>query len=81
MDTQFDLGLHGGRVLRPAVIPRNINPGIITRNFKLSCAGQIFSGVLEDEMYMSDVVENAKVCIGHVDMYTYVSKSSNFLTV
>lgn len=60
METQFDVDKYGGRIFRPAVIPRHINPGIATSNFKLECEGMIGTKVLEDEMYMSEIVMMAE---------------------
>lgn len=59
MDNRFNINKYGGRIFRPGVIPRNLNPWIVTPNFSLQCKGKIFSGVLEDEMYMSDIVSKA----------------------
>lgn len=59
MDNRFNVGKYGGRIFRPGVIPRNINPWIVTPNFSLQCKGKIFTGVLEDEMYMSDIIAKA----------------------
>ena len=56
METQFDTDKYGGRIFRPGVIPRHINQGITTPNFKLQCGGKISTNVLEDEMYMSGIV-------------------------
>jgi hypothetical protein len=56
METQFHVEKYGGKVFRPAVIPRHINTSIATTNFKLECEGKICTKVLEDEMYMSEIV-------------------------
>ena len=56
METQFQVEKYGGKVFRPAVIPRHINTSITTSNFKLECEGKICTKVLEDEMYMSEII-------------------------
>jgi hypothetical protein len=38
------------------VIPRHSNQGIVTSNFKLVCEGKVGTKVLEDEMYMSEII-------------------------
>lgn len=44
------------RIPRPLVIPRSKNEAITSENFSLACAGKLGAGVLEDEMYMSEIV-------------------------
>lgn len=44
-------------VPRPLVITRHNNPSILGRNFALACAGKVCAKVLEDEMYMSELIE------------------------
>lgn len=60
MDTQFNEEKYGGLIHRPEVIPRHINPGIATPHFNLQCSGRVGTKVLEDEMYMSEVIMMAE---------------------
>ncbi len=60
MDTQFHIERYGGRIMRPAVIPRNHNPSIAMQHFSLQCGGKVGTKVLEDEMYMSDIIMMAE---------------------
>jgi hypothetical protein len=60
METQFEVDKYGGSIFRPAVIPRHCNQGISTNNFRLVCEGKIGSRVLEDEMYMSEIIMMAE---------------------
>lgn len=48
------------RIPRPLVIPRSKNDGIDTPNFNLVCAGRLGAKVLEDEMYMSEIIMMAE---------------------
>lgn len=48
------------RIPRPLVIPRNKNDTIVTPNFTLQCAGKLGSNVLEDEMFMSEIIMMAE---------------------
>jgi hypothetical protein len=51
-------------VPRPLVMARPANPSILTRNFKADYEGRIGSKVLEDEMFMSEILEMAAdLCI------------------
>lgn len=45
---------------RPLVLPRSKNETITTPNFQLVCAGKIGAGILEDEMYMSEIIMMAE---------------------
>ena len=47
MDTQFNEKRHGGRIFRPAVIPRPVSEGIANKNFSLKCKGMVGTKVLE----------------------------------
>jgi hypothetical protein len=61
MHTQFsDPKTQEDRIFRPAVIPRHHNPGIASANFKLQCCGEIGTKVLEDEMWMCEVIALGK---------------------
>lgn len=60
METQFNEKRHGGRIFRPCVLPRPLNPGIVTPNFKLLCEGRVGTKVLEDEQYMSEIIMAAE---------------------
>jgi hypothetical protein len=59
MDTQYHEDKYGGRIFRPAVIPRHVNQHIGTPNFELQCPGRIAARVLEDEAYMSNLIATA----------------------
>lgn len=48
------------RIPRPLVIPRNRNDTIVTENFTLQCSGKVGANVLEDEMYMSEILMMAE---------------------
>ena len=57
MDMQYELDDQDVlRIPRPLVIPRPIDKDIVLPNFKLKCGGKIGSGVLEDEMFMSEII-------------------------
>lgn len=60
MDTQFEVDKYGGRIMRPAVIPRHSNEGFSSSHFTLQCPGRVGTKVLEDEMYMSDIIMAAE---------------------
>lgn len=60
MDTQFQVDKYGGRIMRPAVIPRHSNEGFSSSHFTLQCPGRVGTKVLEDEMYMSDIIMTAE---------------------
>jgi|688.fasta_scaffold1145943_1 hypothetical protein len=58
METQYEATEEEDvlRIPRPMVLPRGVNPSIVSANFKLQCAGKVGAGVLEDEMFMSEIV-------------------------
>ena len=48
------------RIPRPLVLPRAKNDTIVSPNFAFVCPGKIGSCVLEDEMYMSEIIMMAE---------------------
>ena len=79
METQFCKDRYGGEIFRPLVIPRHSNSSIDTANFKLQCEGRIGTKALEDEMYMSEIVERSHDI--SVPWYTFPLDECPTLTV
>jgi hypothetical protein len=58
MDSQFDLAKYGGKIFRPAVIPRNVGK-ITNGTLSIICPGKVGTKVMEDEAYMSCILDQA----------------------
>jgi len=56
LEAQYCSEKYGGHIFRQLTIPRHENKSINTSNFTLQCAGKVGTKVLEDEMYMSEII-------------------------